>query len=122
MYDSAEKRVFNTTEVNWCGKLCSASGMRHDPAKMCGLTLSAVPKPAANGSVLLAAVYWMNVHLPEVAERACILCDVLTPQIMQDKLPIILRFCGQHIVSQFFIFAGWSLPLQWGYGGGWREG
>lgn len=32
LYASAEKRVFFTTEVNWCGKLYSASGVRHDRA------------------------------------------------------------------------------------------
>ena len=34
---SAEKGVFFTTEVNWCGKLYSASALRHDPARIEGL-------------------------------------------------------------------------------------
>lgn len=32
IYPSAEKSIFYTTKVKWCGKLYSASGVRQDPA------------------------------------------------------------------------------------------
>ena len=32
-----EKAFIFTTEVNWCGKLYSAPGVRHDPTRIEGL-------------------------------------------------------------------------------------
>ena len=37
MHASAEKIVFFTTEVKWCGKLYSAEGVRHDSTRIEGL-------------------------------------------------------------------------------------
>ena len=86
MYASAQEIVFYSAEVNWCGNLCSASGMRHDPTRICELHLSTVLKPAANCSV-----YRMKTHLPDLAERASSFCDFLTLQIIPDNVPIVFR-------------------------------
>lgn len=68
LFASAEKSVFFTTEVKWCGKLYSASGMRHDPARIEGLLSLRRPEPEGELQHFLADVNWMHLNLPELAK------------------------------------------------------
>ena len=60
------KKVFFTKEVNWCGKLYSASGVWRDPARIEGLLSLRRPETGGERQHFFAAVKRMPTHLPEL--------------------------------------------------------
>ena len=68
MHVSATKSVFSTTEVKWCGKLYSAEGVRHDPARTEGLPNLRCSEHGLQLQHFLAGTKCFHLHLPILAE------------------------------------------------------
>lgn len=83
MSTSAEKSDFFKTEMKWCGKLHSANVARHDPEHI--QSLLALRRPQTGGELqhLLAAVNWMHMYLPMLAEIVSPL-RVLLESLLKD--------------------------------------
>ncbi|KAH9185665.1 hypothetical protein AeNC1_012358 [Aphanomyces euteiches] len=63
-----EKCDFFATEVKWCGKLVSGSGIRHDPSRIHALRDLPVPKTGADLQQFMCAVNWLRTHIPRYNE------------------------------------------------------
>ena len=69
--------MFFSTEVKWCGKLYSADGVRHDPARIESLLNLRRPETGLELQHFLAATNWLHLHLPMLAEVVSPLRDLL---------------------------------------------
>ena len=66
-----------TTKVNWCLKLYSATGVRHDPARIEGLLYLRRPETGGELHQPLSAVNWLHTHLAELARISAQLRDLM---------------------------------------------
>ncbi|KAE9067004.1 hypothetical protein PF007_g28235 [Phytophthora fragariae] len=60
----AKKCRFYATEIQWCGKMISANGVRHCPDRIQGLVDMPMPRTAADLQQFLCAVNWMRQCIP----------------------------------------------------------
>ncbi|KAE8886173.1 hypothetical protein PF003_g29779 [Phytophthora fragariae] len=60
----AKKCRFYATEIQWCGKMISANGVRHCPDRIQGLVDMPMPRTAADLQQFLCAVNWMRQSIP----------------------------------------------------------
>lgn len=64
---SAIKTTLFAKEVQWCGQIFNASGMKHDPERLSALASIPEPTTAAELQVYLGASNWMREALPDYA-------------------------------------------------------
>ncbi|KAE9043464.1 hypothetical protein PR003_g6175 [Phytophthora rubi] len=60
----AKKCRFYATEIQWCGKMICANGVRHCPDRIQGLVDMPMPRTAADLQQFLCAVNWMRQSIP----------------------------------------------------------
>ncbi|GMF47322.1 unnamed protein product [Phytophthora fragariaefolia] len=60
-----------TTEVKWCGRLISGSGIRHDPDRVDALSTLPVPATVAELKYFVCATNWLQNSLPDFARYGC---------------------------------------------------
>jgi len=66
----AKKCVLFATEVKWCGKLISASGIKHDEDRIQGLVEMPLPTTAGGLMQFLCAANWVRDSIPDFARTA----------------------------------------------------
>ncbi|GMF66728.1 unnamed protein product [Phytophthora fragariaefolia] len=71
------KCQFFVKEVTWCGKVISAAGVTHSPERVQGLVEMSSPSTAANLQQFVCAVNWMRASIPEFAQVAAPLYNIL---------------------------------------------
>jgi hypothetical protein len=59
-----KKCAFFQTEALWCGKIVSADGIRHDPARIQALQDLSAPTTGADLLQFVCAVNWMRLSIP----------------------------------------------------------
>jgi hypothetical protein len=64
-------------EAKWCGRLISAAGIAHDPARLSVLAEMATPTTAADLQQFLCAMNWLRTSLPNYATVVAPLHDIL---------------------------------------------
>ena len=62
------KCCFYAEEAEWCGKIISGEGVRHNPTRLEGLTNMEEPVDAAQLQQFLCAINWMRASIPEYAK------------------------------------------------------
>ena len=64
---SPKKSTLITKEIQWCGRLINAKGIRFDPSMIQGLRDMEVPQTASQLQQLLCGANWLRVSLPGYA-------------------------------------------------------
>jgi hypothetical protein len=81
----AKKCVLFATEVKWCGKLVSDSGIQHDGARIQGLVDMSLPRTAGGLMQFLCACNWLRDSIPDYARTAAALQAKLEASISGRK-------------------------------------
>lgn len=71
------KCCFFTREATWCGRMISASGVRHCPERVDGLVNLPAPRTAGELQQFLCAVNWMRNNIPEYNALTARLYEIL---------------------------------------------
>ena len=64
-----KKCVFFSRTLKWCGKIYSASGVRHDPARIEAIQEMPEPKTLRDLQQFIWAANWMRMSVPEYARK-----------------------------------------------------
>ena len=83
---SPEKTQLGLTEIKWCGRIISGSGIRYNPTMIQGLIDLKLPQTASELQHLLTASNWLRISLPNYAETV-------------HELSLMLRKCQQEVGS-----------------------
>jgi hypothetical protein len=73
----AKKCQFFATEVNWCGRIISAAGVKHCPERVQSLVEMHLPQTAGDLQQYLCAASWMRQSIPEYTRITSCLYDAL---------------------------------------------
>lgn len=74
---SLAKSTFYATEINCCGRLIDAKGVRMDPSSYGGMVNASEPVFASELCEYIHGVAWMSNAIPRFAERSALLYSVL---------------------------------------------
>lgn len=74
---SLPKSTFFAPQINWCGRLIDASGVRMDPSSYSGMVDASEPESAGELCEYIHGMAWMSNAIPRFAERSAPLYSVL---------------------------------------------
>jgi transposase InsO family protein len=77
------KCILYATEIRWCGRMLSASGIRYDPRRLEGLMSMAPPRTGADLQQFLCALQWLKQGIPNFTALVAPLHDIL--EIVYDR-------------------------------------
>lgn len=66
---SLPKSTFYASEINWCGRLINASGVRMDPSSYSGMVNASEPEFAGEPCEYIHGVAWMSNAIPRFARE-----------------------------------------------------
>lgn len=79
------KCCFFTEDASWCGKMISASGVRHNPDRIVGLVSMTSPRTAADLQQFICTVNWIRNSIPNYNAQVAVLHALLEAAMKQAE-------------------------------------